>query len=231
MKLGAVTATIAVAFGGCSAAPATTHLVARRTHALAQATATAAESPHTAVYTTTIANRDPAPEIITTVVVTLLMPAEDAHYPSQGAPLTGTAISHFSVAPSSSWDKTSEIYWTLSGNVPLNADTTFAPLPLGETTTLTSVNTWTKYRTSEYRNVWFGSGRYEWFSTARVTFVEGVGPKYPATIIRTGYTQLEVTQTGGNEAIGTTHVDVVTNSYWRTTTMVQVPTRPTPWLR
>jgi hypothetical protein len=229
MKLRAVIAATAAVVGSSVAAPTTSHFVARQTQALTQA---AVESQHTAVYTTTVASdRDTAPQIITTVVVTLLMPVEDAHYPSQGAPLTGTAISHFSAAPSSSWEQTSELYWTLSGNVPLGVDTTFVPLPLGATTTLTSVHTWTEYRTSTYRNIMYGSGRYEWFSTARVTFVEGVGPKYPATIIRTGYTQLEVTRTGGNEAIGSTNRNVVTNSYWRTTTMVQVPTRPTPWPR
>ena len=218
-------AAAAAMVGACIATFATTQSIATRktiAHASAQA-------QHTAIYTTMVANTDTSPPIITTVVVTLLIPAEDPGYPSQGAPLTGTAVSHFSVnTPASSWDKTAEVYWTLSGNVPLGVATTIPPLPLGATTTLTSVLTWTDHRTSTYRNIVLGSGRYEWFTTARVTFVEEVGRKYPATVIRTGHTQMEVTQTGGNEAVGTTHQNVATMSYWRTTTMVQVPTRPTP---
>jgi len=208
--------------GAHIAAPVSAGFVAVRRNLQA-----AAQSLHTAIYTTTVDDRDSSPQIVTTVVVTLLMPAEDPRYPSQGAPITGTAISHFSASPSS-WDKTAELYWTLSGNVPLGVDSTIPPLVLGATTTLTSVHTWTDSHTSTYVNLLLGRGRYEWFTTARVTFIEGVGPVYPATIIRTGYTDMEVTQTGGNEAVGTTHRNVANVSYWRTTTMVQVLTSPTP---
>jgi hypothetical protein len=184
------------------------------------------QAKHTAVYTTTVTN--PKPDIVTAVVViTLISPAEDERYPTQGAPMFGTAISRFSAAPSSAWDETADINWTLSGNVPLGYDTTYPPLPLGPTTSLSTVLTWTDYRVTTYRNLFFGYGRTEWWTTARVTFVEGVGPVYPATIIRTGYTDWRVRQTGGNEAVGFNHSNSATMSYWRTTTLVQVPARPT----
>jgi hypothetical protein len=186
------------------------------------------QAKHSAVYTTTVTN--PKPDIVTAVVViTLISPAEDERYPTQGAPMFGTAISRFSAsaASSSAWDETADIYWTLSGNVPLGYDTTYPPLPLGLTTSLSTVVTWTDYRVTTYRNLFFGYGRTEWWTTARVTFVEGVGPVYPATIIRTGYTDWRVRQTGGNEAVGFNHSNSATMSYWRTTTLVQVPAMPT----
>jgi hypothetical protein len=217
-----IAAALALAF---SVAPATAQFV---TATVAQ-TATLPQrrqAKHTAVYTTTVTN--PKPDIVTAVVViTLISPAEDERYPTQGAPMFGRAISRFS-APSSSWDETADIYWTLSGNVQLGYDTTYPPLPLGPTTSLSTVLTWTDYFMTADRNLVMGYGRTEWWTTARVTFVEGVGPVYPATIIRTGYTDWRVTMTGGNQAVGFNHSYSTTLSYWRTTTMVQVPARPTP---
>ncbi|KAK0623986.1 hypothetical protein B0T14DRAFT_517360 [Immersiella caudata] len=208
MKMRSITAAAAAAVSACLAASATAQFVA--------------QSQHTAVYTTTVqANRgsDSSPQVIATVVVTLLMPAEAEGYPTQGAPLTGTAISHFSAAaPASSWDKTNDLFWTLGGDVSPGVDTA----------TLTSLHTWTDSRTETGLHLWMGSMSTEWTTTARVTFVEGVGPRYPATIIRTGYTQWEVTMKGGNQVVGTTHRASTTLQYTRITTMVLVPTRPTP---
>ncbi|KAK0740079.1 hypothetical protein B0T18DRAFT_417169 [Schizothecium vesticola] len=184
---------------------------------------------HTAVYTTTLA-QDGAPQITTTVIVTLLMPREQSGYPTDGTPVTGTAISQLSAIQAngavSTWATTKELYWTLSGNSAPGADSTVSPPPRGANTRLTSVYTSTNHVTTDLRGVWISSERYEWFSTWRVTLVEAVETAYPATIIRTGYTHLEATMVGGNVAATSTYSETGTASYWRTTTMVQVAARP-----
>ncbi|GAB1321000.1 hypothetical protein MFIFM68171_11210 [Madurella fahalii] len=207
------------------ASPATAQSSTPRTH----------ESPlpqHTAIYTTTLANEEP-PRITTTVVVTLLMPRELPHYPKDGSPVTGTAISHLSAAQAdgavSTWAATTELFWTLSGNSPLRVESTITLPAQSATTTLTSVYTTTDYHSSEIRGIWISMARYEWFTTSRVTFIEAVGTAYPATIIRTGYTHMEATMRGGNVAVTSTYSETGTVSLWRTTTMVQVAARPTPW--
>lgn len=101
----AAAAAVVVVFAAYLTAPATAQFVA--------------QSQDTAIHAPVVANwgSDSSPQVITTVVVTLLMPAEAKRYPIQGTPLTGTAVSHFSaVAPPSSWGKTDEVYWALSGN-------------------------------------------------------------------------------------------------------------------
>lgn len=183
---------------------------------------------HTAIYTTSLTKND-APHVITTVIVTLLMPREYPNYPKDGAPITGTAISHFTApgAPSpSTWSATSELFWTLSGNVPLGLENTIPAPAQGATTTLSSIYTSTEYHTSDIRGVWISRQTYEWWSTFRVTLVEAVGTAYPATIIRTGTTQLEGTMIGGNAAVSSTYTATSTVSWSRTTTMVQVAARP-----
>lgn len=197
-------------------------------------TSTTAISPaaqHTAIYITTLANSAPL-EANTTVIVTLLMPREEPNYPKDGAPVTGTAISHFSAAQSNgavlTWAVTTELYWTLSGNVPLGVDSTIPPPPQGAMMTLTSVYTTTDYHVSDFYGVWISKARYEWFTTSRVTLVEAIGTAYPTTIIRTGYTHVDATMIGGNLAVSTKFTGTAEASYWRTTTMVQVASRPTP---
>lgn len=188
----------------------------------------AAAQQHTAIYTTTLINND-APQFTTTVIVTLLMPREQPDYPKDGAPVTGTAISHFTATQSgsiSTWSATTELFWTLSGNIPLGVDSTIPALPQGARTTLTSVYTTIEYRTSDMYGVWISKQTYKWFSTIRVTLVEAVGTAYPATIIRTGYTHLDATMVGGNPAVSSTYRETGTASYWRTTTMVQATAQP-----
>ncbi|KAK5652280.1 hypothetical protein OQA88_10628 [Cercophora sp. LCS_1] len=172
------------------------------------------EPQHTLIYTTTITRTAPY-LVLSTVTVTLLKALEGPNYPTYGVPVTGTAIIG---------DQTSQLTWTLSGNVPLGRDTTYPPLPPGATTTLTRSYKTSESRSSTYRNIVFGSGRYDFFTTMAFTFVEGVGPAYPATIIRTGYTSRTVTQIGGNEAIGFSHTQSAEGSYWRTTTMMLAQT-------
>ncbi|CAI4217812.1 unnamed protein product [Parascedosporium putredinis] len=57
--------------------------------------------------------------------------------------------------------------------------------------TLTSTYVATGSEVSTLVNEVVGTSRLEWYSTSRVTFVEVVGPDYPATIVRTGYTTIE----------------------------------------
>ena len=175
------------------------------------------EPQHTVIYTTLITKHAPSP-VLAPVTITLLKPLEDPNYPTDGVLVTGTAISG---------NKTSQLVWTLSGNVPLGYDLTFPPLPLGATTTLTKSYTTSESHSSTYRNLVLGYGRYDYFTTAQIIFVEGVGPAYPATIIRTGYTSVNATQIGGNEVVGFSHTASATMSYWRTTTMVLVLPDPT----
>lgn len=194
--------------------------------ATASLTFPATAQQHTAIYTTTLANND-TPHVITTVIVTLLMPREYPNYPKDGAPLTGTAISHFTAgAPPSTWSTTAELVWTLSGNAPLGVGSTNpAPTEVADTT-LTSVYTTTEYHTSDIRGVFISRQTYEWFSTFRVTLVEAVGTAYPATIVRTGYTHLEATMVGGIAGVTPVYSGTSTVSYQQTTTMVLVEARP-----
>jgi hypothetical protein len=89
--------------------PATAQLITSTTSARP-------EPQHTAIYTTILRNY----EAITTVVVTLLMPRHHTGFPKDGTPVTGTAISRLSAAQRgggmSTWSKTAELYWTLTGN-------------------------------------------------------------------------------------------------------------------
>lgn len=76
--------------------------------------------------------------------LSILMPREQPNYPTDGAPVTGTAISHFSAVQAngavSTWDKTAELYWTLSGNVPLGVDSTVPAPPHGANDAYLSVH-------------------------------------------------------------------------------------------
>jgi len=229
-------------------------LSAAATHLAAPATAQLTTSllkpappapQHTAIYTTTArAQHDPkSPQdaVITNVIVTILMPRDAPYFPSNGAPITGTAISHFSAAQPnggsgggtgiSTWSSTAELFWTLSGNVPFGIASTNPPLPGWQDakTTLTSVYTKTDFFSTDIYGFWVTHAHYDFYSTSRVTFVEAVGTGYPATIVRTGYTTLVATAIGGPVGGTETLTDAGTRSWLLTTTMVQVGARPTPW--
>jgi len=198
---------------------------------LAAAASPATAQQHTAIYTTTLPNND-HPQVITTVIVTLLMPRDYPSYPKDGAPLAGTAISHFTAA-ASKWSTTSRIFYTLSGNAPLGVGSKNPP-PADQTaarSTLSSVFTSTEYYTSDIRGVFISRQTYEWFSTFRVTLVEAVGTAYPATIVRTGYTHLEAVMVGGIAGVTPTYSATSTASISRTTTMVQVAAQGTVGVR
>jgi len=162
------------------------------------------------------------------------MPREVSQYPTDGIPVTGTAISHLRATQAdgavTSWRETAELYWTLSGNPPLGENITIPPPPQGATTTLTSVYTAVEIYVSDTPSELANHVLEERITTSRVTLVEAVGTAYPATIIRTGYTHLDNTMISRN-ALDTADwlTESTTQSYWRTTTMVQVTTQPTPW--
>lgn len=178
---------------------------------------------YTALYTTTLA--DQRREWVTVAIVTILTPREIPLWPEDGATIVGTAISNMkavSGATSLTWTKTRGLTWTLRGNTDPLRD---APTPTAQPTvvgeTLTSSFTLTSYLLRVTDSEFVGSMRQEWFFTTRVTFVEVVATWYPATIIRTGYTNIAAQYTGANG--DSPPVQATTNSsYWRTTTMVQV---------
>ena len=197
--------------------------------ATAQLTTSTKPAPQlTAVYTTTLPGPKDVPQALTTAVVTLLMPREVPHLPFDGAPVTGTAISHLGDA-TSTWSATAELYWTVTGNMDAPAQqATTTPPPLGPAQSrLTSILTdYTSYETDSY-GPWVTHAHSTIRSTVIKTFMEVVGgATYPATIVRTGYTHVEVTQTGGPVG-GETYTASGTATWRRTTTMVQVEGRPT----
>jgi hypothetical protein len=199
-----------------AAAPATTQLT----------TTTKPAQSHTAVYTTTLPGPHNASQAVTTAVVTLLMPCEVPNIYGNGAPVTGTAVSHLAAPGASPWSTTAEVFWTVAG--PMEAPATIPPpVPLapGETVLTSVLTDITSYETTKY--AFWSTAHSTILSTNLKTFLETVGGNtYPATIVRTGYTWVEVTATGGpvGGALGTV---TATATYRKTTTMVQVKERPT----
>jgi len=181
--------------------------------------------PHTAVYTTTLAQSN-SPQAITTAVVTLIVP-RDVGRPNNGSLVTGTAISHFSAAQQngalSTWSETAELAWTIVGNNPPE-DAKDAPLPLPQRaeTTLTAAYTDYQHYSVGLYGAWLVM-HYDFSSTIRETIVEAVGAAYPATIVRTGYTDIKVEATiAVKDGPTTTDPDRDSTSYMRTTTLAQV---------
>jgi hypothetical protein len=185
---------------------------------------------HTAVYTTTLAQKQ-SPRVITTVVVTLIVP-RDVGWPNAATPVTGTAISHFSaVQPggaAATWAETAELVWTLAGNGQQEANTAVAQAAPSAKATLAAVYTDYSHYTTEMYGAW-SQARFDYVSTYRETIVEEIGANYPATMIQTGHTTIEITVTGGPlRGPPTTFTNPATLVSVRTTTLVQVAVRPTP---
>ncbi len=181
---------------------------------------------HTVVYTNTLLNNN-SPQVTTTAVVTILQPLDAPNYPKDGATITGTAISSLT-AGERIWATTTQLYWTLSGNVPLGVATTYPPPPLGATTTFKTTITSTTHFASTMYGMWIGSSQNEWYSTWRATFEEAIGTAYPTTVVRTGYTTVTATMMGGPVGAAPTYTETGGYTARRTTTMILVPGRPTP---
>ncbi|KAK1758935.1 hypothetical protein QBC47DRAFT_397756 [Echria macrotheca] len=183
--------------------------------------------PHTAVYTTTVAQNNPYPAIAT-VVVTLIMPRDVGyHAPSnRSASLTtGTAISHFSAAQqngsASTWSETTELVWTTRENDSPSATTP----PQTARTALTASYTDYQHSIVALYGAW-AVMFYNLLTTIRETVVETVDPAYPTTIVRTGYTDVNVAQTiTVKDGPTTTDPHQDSGSLVRTTTMVLVTAR------
>jgi len=96
----------------------TAHFSALATAQFITPTSLAPPAPqHTAIYTKTLIKN----EVIATVVVTLLMPRNHPGYPTDGTPVTGTAISRLS-APQpdgklSTWSETAKLYCQKHGTL------------------------------------------------------------------------------------------------------------------
>jgi len=181
---------------------------------------------HTAIYTTTVAKY----EAIRTVVVTLLMPRDQTGFPTDGTPVTGTAISQFSAAQPdgkiSTWSETEELYWTLTGNTRNRFDTN-RPFRVNATTAISSSFTMDTFSSKDYYDDQGTHYHYDYTTLSRVTFVEGVGTAYPATIVREGATLFGISGIGG--VVGGEKTTWGTaEMFRRATNMVQVTARPTP---
>lgn len=179
---------------------------------------------YTAIYTTTLA--DHRRECVIVGIVTILTPREEPLWPEDGVTVVGAAISNIKVtngSTTSTWAKTRQLTWTLSGNSDSPRDVT--PTPTAQLTAvgeaLTSSFTSTSYLLSTTVAEFVGSLRQEWFFTTSVTFVEVVRTWYPTTIMRTGYTTVAVRYLGANGYSPPVEA-TATSSYWRTTTMVQI---------
>ena len=229
-----------------------TYLVASLQLAAAQlltSTTTLALPPHTVIYSTTHGQNEAQPQAITTVVVTILMPRTvgyllaapgnnaGQYYLLDGWPVTGTATSHFRAPQAngdiSMWSETAELYWTLTNWIRTTTDTSTTPLEDAKTTLSTAWTTSSSFTTDVY-GPWVTHAHSTINRTARTTFVEVVGTAYPATIVRTGFTHIDATATGG-PVQGATHTVSDTATWVSTTTLVQVSARPTstpllPWM-
>lgn len=184
--------------------------------------------PHTAIFTTTVAQNE-FPQAIATVTVTLVVPRDVGHPTSNnGSTLTGTAISHFSAVQKnggmSTWYETAELLWTTAAgdSSPLATKDALPPQQERAETTLTAVYTdYQHYSVGLYGAWWVA--HYEFSSTIRETIVEVVVEAYPATIVRTGYTDVKVVATVATEGgPTTTDPDRDSSTYLRTTTLVEV---------
>lgn len=185
---------------------------------------------HTVVYTTTLAQKQ-SPHAITAVVVTLFVP-RDVGWLNAGTAVTGTAISHFSAAQpnggATTWTETAELFWTLAGNSQQEANTAVGQAAASAKATLAAVYTDYSHYTTEMYGAW-SQARFDYVSTYRETIVEEIGANYPATMIQTGHTTIEVTVTGGPlRGPLTTFTNPATLVSVRTTALVQVAARPTP---
>ncbi|KAM7195326.1 hypothetical protein V8F20_007545, partial [Naviculisporaceae sp. PSN 640] len=147
---------------------------------------------HTAIYTTTLPQKQP-PQVITTVVVTLFVP-RDVGWPNGATPVTGTAVSHFFASGITfSWAETAKLTWTLRGTGNTQQETDIAA-PNAKATTLTALYTdYSHYTTEMYG--FLSQARFDYVSTYRETLVEEIGANYPATMIHTGRTTIEITVT------------------------------------
>jgi hypothetical protein len=192
---------------------------------------------HTAIYTTTTLAQKQTPQVITTVVVTLLVP-RDVGWPNGGTAVTGTAISHFSAAQpngaaATTWTEAAELVWTLAGTGQQEANTAVvvgqAAAPSAKAMpAVAAVYTDYSHYTTEMYGAW-SQARFDYVSTYRETIVEEMGANYPATMIQTGHTTIEITVTGGPlRGPPTTFTNPATLTSVRTTTLVQLAARLTP---
>jgi len=222
---------LVLAFAAYLAAPATAQFV---TGPIEPATPAL---PHTAVYTTTVAQRNHPnpPQPTATVIVTLIVPRDVARPTNSSSSssktlVTGTVISHFSEGNSdggapSTWSETTQLVWST-----ISEEDQFPPVILEESyfakSTLSASYTDYKHWSAGLYGAW-SIVHYNFYSTIRETVVERVGPAYPATIVRTGYTDVKVALTLEFENGPTqTQPDRETSTEVRTTTLVQVTARP-----
>jgi len=205
----------------------TAHFGASATAQLITPTSLAPPAPqHTAIYTKTLTEH----EVTATIVVTLLMPRSHPGYPTDGTPVTGTAISRLS-APQpdgkwSTWSETAELYWTLTGNTN-NRVNTNRPIVINGTTALYSSYTKDTVFSTDYYDAQGTHWHSERITLSRVTFYEAVDTAYPATIVRHGATLFGISITKGVVG-GSMYSDGTAEMFRHGTTMVQVATRPTP---
>jgi len=207
----------------------TAYLSVQATAQLVTSTTSAPPEPqHTAIYTTILGNY----EAITTVVVTLLMPRHHTGFPKDGTPVTGTAISQLAAAQPgggmSTWSETAELHWTLTGNSDSRWPDTKRPrLSLDTTAVLRSSYNENSYSTTDYYDSQGIHKRYVYTMLREVELAEGLGPKYPATIVRQGETLRGGGGSGG--VVGEEpHSWMTAERFFTFTTMVQVAARPTP---
>lgn len=209
--------------------------------------------PHTAVYTTiattTVDPQNKSPrqqqqqqqqrqEIIATVVVTLIVPrdvgVQSPNSDSMSLSLvTGMAIAHFSAAgavSTTTWSETAELLWSTTiisaaGNDHSNKNIP-APKDTGAgTTTLTASYTDYQHYSVGLYGAW-SVVHYDFLSTIRETVIEVVESSYPATVLRTGYTDIKIAATIAMEnGPTTTDPDRDHTSHVRTTRLVQVGSR------
>ncbi|CAI4214570.1 unnamed protein product [Parascedosporium putredinis] len=212
---------------------ATTHALPQ--NSVLQSASPSHESLHTAVYTRDlpVGTQCAGPneqDTVATAVVSVLGPREVADWPENGVTVVGEAISTLFVEDETR-TVSQDLTWTLSGNTDVARDApqpTAPPLQPGEEA-LTSVYTSSTSFLITYVSDLAGREREEWFTTERVTYIETIGPDYPATIVRTGYTNIEAKYIAVEtfEPVSTLETTDVF-SFWRTTTMVQVGPQPTP---
>jgi len=186
--------------------------------------------PHTAVYTTTL-SQDDSTQAKATVIVTVIVPRDVGH-PNNGSLATGTAISHFSTAQksgaASTWSETVELVWRTLTETDKAPDPKDAGPTQGEPARSTLTAVYTDYQHS-YVGLYgaWSVVHYDLSSTIRETIVEVVGPEYPRTVVRTGYTDIKVAQTiAVKDGPTTTDPDRDSMTYLRTTTLVQVAASP-----
>ncbi|KAK1760386.1 hypothetical protein QBC47DRAFT_4568 [Echria macrotheca] len=200
--------------------------------------AVAPQAPqHTAVYTVTITPAAPTRQaasyrqVVTTAVVTVMMPRDQPNYPREGELVVGTIISNLAATYDedqvSRWSTAQEAYWTLTANPPPGITGAADPWVTAHTT-LTSAFTSVDYTSSSWCYDFAGRDRVENWETTRVTLVEPLGAQYPQTIVRAGYTHVRWSdfEVDKQSRVFSTYTTI---SVSRTTTLVRVSQKPPGW--